>query len=207
MKKFLLTTVAILFAVMSSYAQFSNSSKSKSSGGGDIEWRGDINVGLAMGKLKNDNGKSDKSFYAPFITANYGSQLNEYFYVGAGAGFKYLTGKITSDISMNAALLPIFVDLKAFYPVSDDLAPFIMLDLGYSIGLSSKIKYDDDSGYYIGMREETDAKINGGFLMKAGVGVQYTKFTLGLGYEMQKLNSDFKDISHNAFFFSLGYAF
>lgn len=225
MKKFLLTVVAVLFAAVSVNAQFSNGSKSKSSsGGGDMGWRGEVNVGLSMGKIKMKSDKSKNSFLAPAISATYGMKFNDYLFAGAGAGFKYIMkNKLAEGCDFKATMLPIFAEIKAFYPVNDEIAPFVMLDLGYSICLGSKVDIkggddgydpygwdDDDPWGYKATRKETDAKVSGGLMFRVGAGVVYNRFTLGLGYEIQQLNSDtdgFKDVAHNAFFFSLGYVF
>lgn len=223
MKKLLLTVTAILFAVISVNAQFSNSgntSKSKTqSQTGEIVGRGEINAGVAIGKISQNGDKSEKSLYAPIVSLNYGAKFNDYFYLGAGAGFKYLTGKLTDNeyatLSLSASMIPVFAALRAFYPVSDDVAPFVMLDLGYSFCLSSKAKltyngYDPDPYYSRGSSQSLNAKLKGGLLLKVGAGIAFNKFTIGLGYEMQKIGSEYdelKDMSHNGFFINLGFVF
>jgi len=220
MKKLLLTVTAILFAVISVNAQFSNSantSKSKSkSQTGQIVGRGEINAGIAIGKISQKEDKSDKSLYAPSVSLNYGAKLNDYFYLGAGVGFRYLTGKpLDNDyakVSLSAAMIPLFAAVRAFYPMSDDLAPYAMLDLGYSICVSSNadVEFNYDPYYNRSINESGDPKLKGGLLFKVGAGIAINKFTIGLGYEMQKISSEydmFKDMSHNGFFINLGFVF
>lgn len=202
MKKFLLTAAAILLAVLSVNAQFSNGSKSKSSsGGGDMEWRGEVNVGMAFGNTKYDGHKYDGTMVAPVATFTYGIKFNDYLFVGAGAGFKYMTQSVNDD-KISSLMIPIFAEVKAFIPVNETFTPFVMADFGYSVRLSGEMKVNS-----YGYESKSDTK--GGLCYKFGAGVAIDSFTLALGYDCQKFGvKDMdKDFTSSGFFFSLGYAF
>ena len=75
--------------------------------------------------------------------------------------------------------VPIFLDLKGFYPVSDDFSPYIDLGLGASVGVM-----------------EIDGT---GFLANVGVGINYKKLNVGLNFQ--------SDNKAKGFVFKVGLAF
>ena len=187
MKKILLTLTAILFAVVSANAQFSNTStyKSKSSSLSDLTFRGEINVGMAFGNTKYDDHKLDGTMVAPVFTGTYGVKLNDYLFIGAGIGIKYMTQNWKESYgdydyaeeykyTISSLMLPLYAELKVFLPVNETVSPFLMADFGYSVRLAGEFKsdyrYDD---YYYGYiytdTHKSDTK--GGLCYKFGAGV------------------------------------
>ena len=207
MKKILLTLTAILFAVVSANAQFSNTSssksQSKSSSSADLLFRGEINVGMAFVNTKYDDHKLDGTMVAPVATFTYGIKFNDYLFAGAGAGFKYMTQSVNDD-KISSLMIPIFAEVKAFIPIDETISPFVMVDFGYSVRLAGE--FEVDYGGYYG-KQKSDTK--GGLCYKFGAGVAINSFSLALGYDCQKFGvKDYdKDFKSSGFFFSVGYAF
>lgn len=204
MKKFLLTVAAILLAVLSVNAQFSNTSSSKSqtrtSSSGDVTFRGEVNAGMMIGKTKYDDEKLDGTMIAPVFTGTFGVKLNDYLFFGAGVGFKYMTQDVDEyDVKFNSFMMPLFAEIKAFIPVSDVFMPFVMADFGYGVRLSGELKEEDDY--------KRDTK--GGLCYKFGGGLAIDNFILALGYDCQKFGVKYfrEDFTSSGFFFSVGYAF
>ncbi|MBO7529487.1 MAG: outer membrane beta-barrel protein [Bacteroidales bacterium] len=210
MKKVLLLA-AVLFAVVSANAQFINTPSSQSqsktqartsSSSGDIAFRGEFNTGMMIGKTKYDDEKIDGTMIAPVFTGTFGVKIHDFVFLGAGVGFKYMTqngSEYGTDYSINSFMMPIFAEVKAFIPVSDAVAPFVMADLGYGVRLSGEYKDDWDF--------KRDTK--GGMCYKFGAGVTISDFIIALGYDCQKFGLDkaTEDFKSSGFFFSLGYAF
>lgn len=213
MKKVLLLTV-VLFAVVSANAQFINTPSSqsqpktqtKSSSLGDVTFRGEVNAGMMIGKTKYDDNKIDGTMIAPVFTGTFGAKLNDYLFLGAGIGFKYMTQNGSEgelDYKINSFMMPLFAEIKAFIPVSDVVMPFVMADFGYGVRLSGEFKVEID--YY----DEGKSDTKGGLCYKFGGGLAIDDFILALGYDCQKfgvkdMDEDFKS---SGFFFSVGYAF
>ena len=223
MKKYLLLVV-ILFAVASASAQFSNTSTSKSrSSSSDLTFCGGFSAGVAIGNTKYDNEKLDGTMVAPVFTGTYGVKLNDYLFIGAGIGIKYMTQNWKESYgdydyaeeykyTISSLMLPLYAELKVFLPVNETVSPFVMADFGYSVRLAGEFKsdyrYDDYyHGYIYTNTHKSDTK--GGLCYKFGAGVAINSFTLALGYDCQKfgVNGVNKDFNTSSFFFSVGYAF
>ncbi len=230
MKKVLLLTV-VLFALVSANAQFINTPSSqsqpktqtKSSSSGDVTFCGEFNAGMMIGKTKYDDEKIDGTMIAPVFTGTFGVKMNDYLFLGAGVGFKYMTQNWKERWSLgdeyyaydkytiSSIMLPLYVELKVLFPVNEIVYPFVMADFGYSVRLAGELKCDFDryeygDGHYTGTYK-VDTK--GGLYYKFGGGVTISDFIIALGYECQKFGvKDFdKDFKSSGFFFSLGYAF
>lgn len=215
MKRILLLA-AVLFAVVSANAQFINTPSSqsqpkaqtKSSSSSDVTFRGEFNVGMTIGQTKFDGEKIDGTMVTPVLTGTFGVKLNDYLFFGAGTGFKYITqdgnegdGYDKMNYTINSLMLPVFVEVKAFIPVSYAAALFLMADFGYGMRLDGEFRADMD---YYG-KANFDTK--DGLCYKFGAGVNIDNFIIALGYDCQKfgvekLNGDF---TSSGFFFSLGF--
>lgn len=210
MKRILLLA-AILFAVVSANAQFINTpssqtqpkSQSRSSSSGDIAFRGEFNTGMMIGKTKYGDYEIDGTMIAPVFTGTFGVKIHDFVFFGAGMGFKHMThtgSEDSIDYKITSFMMPLFAEIKAFIPVSDAFAPFVMADLGYGVRLSGEFTIDINS--------ET-ADTEGGLCYKFGGGVTISDFIIALGYDCQKFGVKYfdKDFTSSGFFFSLGYAF
>lgn len=161
--------------IMSDANYTSSVKRGKSSSIHYPRYRGEINWGYALGL-------DDAPDRIVFETIH-GSKINQYAFVGVGAGFNAYHGLLSYDgYSLSEVwgmTVPVFLDLKGFYPVSDDFAPYIDLGLGASIGV---------------MEVE-----GSGFFANVGFGFNYKKFNLGLNFQ--------SDNKAKGFAFKLGVAF
>ena len=215
MKRLFLTMMAIVGISASAWAQTVD---------WNIGYRGEVNVGFATGgrfSFMDVDFKSDIS--RPFIETVHGVTVTKYAFVGVGAGLQYYYGralKQMSDEKWNTLSIPIFVNMKGWYPVNDNVRPYISLSLGGSAiatsGLNeNELDYDDD------MTTASAIKLNGGFYCDFGVGVQLKKFNIGIGLQHQGLalkntmkivdygisSSETIHGKHNSFYVKIGVCF
>ena len=225
MKKYLLTILAVVFATVIANAQFSNTSsksQSRTSSSGDIAFCGGFNAGMMIGKTKYDDEKIDGTMIAPVFTGTFGVKMNDYLFLGAGTGVKYMIQNWESkqtdyDITeedkytISSLMLPLYVELKVLLPVNETVYPFVMADFGYSVRLAGEIKCDYKGyEYYYGYYSGTNKRdTEGGLCYKFGGGVAFSDFIITFGYDCQKFGVKHfdKDFKSSGFFFSLGYAF
>ena len=118
----------------------------------------------------------------------------------------------------NALTIPIFVNLKGFFPINDDLRPFINLGLGGSVVACSNATGVDREDYDSYTKE---FKHHGGFYLDFGVGVDYKSWTFGLGVQHQRMaqstkyrysdsewNRSYKHKAYcNSFYLKVGWTF
>ena len=176
-------------------------------------------------------------FSRPFVETIHGLQLFKYLFVGAGVGFQYYCGKLHdfqsyADIAAtiknksksakrwNALMMPIFVDVKGFYPIKEDLIPFINLGLGGTASFCSAINFKfEEVGY------ASNVKMRGGFYCDFGGGVRLKQFNFSIGLQHQTVKVVSKEstpatefvpssdvqttlrIKTNAFYLKAGYCF
>lgn len=184
MKKFLYILCAMLLTgAVSASAQIVHGSTYSSSTTYKVKaktrYQGELNVGYGLsGKLNEDGETEDADYGRVFFETVHGMRINKYAFAGLGVGFQYAT-------EWESAMLPIFVDLKGYYPVSDRFAPYVAVDLGYAIDL-----FDSPSE---------------GFYASYGVGLNFGKLNFGLGWQHQSF-SDY-DASVNSFFVKIGLKF
>lgn len=191
-----------------------------------IWYQGEVSLGFATtGKATgNDDGHSYKvnsDFSRPFIETVHGVRLTKYAFVGLGLGLQYAYGKCstdsyydnyydeyyTDDSKWNTLLMPVFVNLKGYYPVNDDFAPYLTTSFGVSPILMSDLSYTNGS---------YETKHKGGFYCKLGVGLNYKKFIFDFGLMHQGMaNKDYYNgndngkvkISTNSFYANIGFLF
>lgn len=145
--------------VMSEISSSSSRKRGKSSSVQYPHYRGEMNFGYALGL----SGAPDRVVFETI----HGSRINDYAFVGLGFGFNaYKDMLIYDGYSFDSGwgmTVPIFLDLKGFYPVSDDFSPYIDLGLGASVGVM-----------------EIDGA---GFFTNVGFGINYKKFNLGMNFQ------------------------
>ena len=162
--------------VMSDATYTGSSKKGKAASVRYPRYRGELNFGYALGL--GDNGLDRVVFETV-----HGSKINQYAFVGIGTGFHAYRGLASFEgygiEEVWGMTVPIFLDLKGFYPVSDDFSPYIDLGLGASVGVM-----------------EIDGT---GFLANVGVGINYKKLNVGLNFQ--------SDNKAKGFVFKVGLAF
>ncbi|MDE6862233.1 MAG: porin family protein [Alistipes sp.] len=224
MKKFylLLAVAASIVPAMSSAQKMTvtNISKEKtyktSTHNVDVWYQGELNWGYSVSgkvKLTDEDGDIEKfktDYSHPMIETVHGVRITKYAFVGAGVALNYAFGKFDAEEEnsekWNTLMLPIFINLKGYYPVNDNFAPYISLSFGSSICAMSNA---DQSG------SNYDYKMKGGFYGEYGVGFNYKRFNFGLGLQHQTMKlsgtygnySDEEKWSVNSFYVKLGLTF
>lgn len=148
-------------------------------------YQGELNVGYGTGgKIKEDGEKFDAEFNRMFIETVHGVRFNKYLFAGIGVGFQYATDQ---DYWESFGMLPLFFDLKGYYPVTEDFAPYVKVDLGHAWAVT-----DNDGG----------AK---GFYAAYGIGLNYRRLNFGIGWQHQSFAHG--DVSVNSFYVNAGINF
>jgi len=225
MKKFLILALAFLCGTATaSYAQLITSTtsvaerkieKKRRPTDFSVWYQGELNFGFATGGKLNFDGEKDNTNYSrPFLETIHGVRIAKYGFVGAGVGIQYAFGKMNPDSEYDdkwkTLMIPMFVNLKGYYPVTDDFAPYISISLGGSICATSG--YDNSWNEHYSTVEQ---KLKGGFYGEYGVGFNYKKLNFGLGLQHQSMkftdsydgDTDEEKASVNSFFVKVGLKF
>lgn len=159
-----------------------------------VWYQGEVNVGYAIsGNIvdKLDGEKLNTNFSRPFVETTHGIRITKYAFLGAGLGLQFAPGKIEPDFEdyyddyygyevksprWNTLLMPLFINVKGYYPVTDDIAPYISLSFGGAPVLTSNISAIDE-----------DFRLGGRAYCKFGAGVNYKKWTFDFGVMHQGL--------------------
>lgn len=209
MKKALLIVCAVFCSIGVSLAQFRPQPFEW-----DIKYRGEVHVGGAFstnlhvppqrGLVIEGGGESALS--RPLIETVHGVSLSNYLFVGAGLGLQYYAGECGEEAldwvkikegkkTWDMLAIPLFVNIKGFFPINEDLKPFTTLSLGGTIiACSNGTFFEDDTRYteyYYTDKEERygntyDHKVNGGFYCDWGVGVEYKQWSFAIGLQHQR---------------------
>lgn len=108
----------------------------------------------------------------------HGVRINKYAFAGLGLGLRYGSEMTFSSHDYEVTgeeliYLPIYVNLKGYYPVTDKIEPFLNLSLGYAADMTE----NESSGFYCDF----------------GAGVRLWKFALGLGLLHQNFSVEDED--------------
>ena len=110
-------------------------------------------------------------YKGPELYFTYGSQINQYLFVGGGTGIHYMTDYSTVSI-------PVFADVRG-YALNGPISPFIALRIGYKFNTKEAPRHAKKGGLYcnpfIGVRFMTTKK---------------QAVNLGIGYSIQKVSFD-----------------
>lgn len=169
----------------------------------NTRYQGELNFGYGLGgKVKDSDGdKADANFSRAFIETVHGVRINEYAFAGLGVGFQYAY----EDNNFNGegvGFIPLFLDLKGYYPVTDSFAPYVAIDLGYGLPV---IGTENDYGYGY-------SELKGGFYASYGIGLNYKKLNFGLGWQHQSFKYESggntgDSFGVNSFFVKIGLNF
>ena len=198
-------------------------------------WGPDVGSVYATRGGDVSNGSVSTNFSRPFIETIHGLQFNDYFFAGVGVGLQYYCGKLHDFQSYaaiaaqfkgksktpnrwNALGMPIFLDFRGMYPLSEDLIPFINLGLGSTPIFCSSInaKYSQDE---YGVKVRYNQRLRGGFYCDFGGGIRWKDYNVSIGlqhqnlkvasitkHEGEKMEEQLK-MKTNAFYVKLGYSF
>lgn len=153
-----------------------------------VWYQGELNLGFATGgKLKDEDGdKYNTDYSRPFLETVHGVRITRYGFVGVGVGAQYAFGKMYPDEEesddWNTLMIPVFLNLKGYYPVSEHFAPYISVSLGNSFCATSNCNNSGSDGY-----SHWEEKLKGGFFGEYGIGFNYKRLNFGLGLQHQTL--------------------
>lgn len=168
------------------------------------------------GKLTwEDGGDTEKTNYSrPFISTVHGVRITQYGFVGLGVGVQYAYGKMDPEYddtpNWETLMIPVFLNLKGYYPVTEEFAPYISVSLGSSICATSSYG-DSGSDYDVSWK----TRLKGGFYGEYGIGFNYRQFNFGFGLQHQSMkfsetydgSTDDEKASINSFFVKVGLKF
>ncbi len=188
-------------------------------------YQGELNIGYATGGKLNIGGgdlggdfegKIKTDFSRPMIETVHGVRINQYAFAGVGFGAHYAYGNMLDseyEASLdgeagkwNTMLIPLFLNLKGYYPVTDTFAPYLSLSFGTSFCVCSDLD-QSESGY--------ESKLKGGYYGEYGLGFNYKKLNFGFGLVHQGMkvtetdggSSDDVKMKVNSFYLKIGLNF
>lgn len=207
MKKIAIFAIAALFCAANADAQIITGSTYSSTTEYSTTvkttgYQGELNFGYGLGgKVKDDDGHKDDAYFSrAFIETIHGVRINEYAFAGLGAGFQYAYDK-ENRIGFDedgVGFVPVFLDLKGYYPVTDNFAPYVAIDLGYGIPVvNSEGRYET---------------LKGGFYASYGIGLNWRKLNFGFGWQHQSFKYEYEGetgdpVNVNSFFVKVGLKF
>ena len=152
MKKYFFTLVVSLASLITMSAQ-------------EIRYQGEVDLGASITTEGYQNGRPVANF-----RTIHGARVGDYLFAGLGFGADWYFFDEGSSGDDSEVVVPVFLNLKGYYPVKDSLSPFISLDLGYGFGVTQSISGE------------------GGFVFSPAIGLQYRKFQFQIGYERQSIS-------------------
>ena len=124
-------------------------------------------------------GEFNVGYITPSVTGMletiHGIRVNKYLFAGLGIGFRYSETMTFSSHDytidgVDLAYLPIYANIKGYYPITNKIEPFLNLSLGYAADISGQ----ESSGFYCDF----------------GTGIRLWKFAVGLGIIHQSFSVD-----------------
>lgn len=172
MKKYILLIFVILATSLNGYAQMPTA-----------KYQGDVQLGYSLGIGTYSANRVNLHMINSI-------RIGEHFSTGLGVGLDYYHEGVETD----ELALPLYLNLKGYYPVSPQAELFLSTDIGVSIGLTEGL-----SGY-------------SGFLFTPSVGTRVKIYNdkailFSLGYHMQKWSESGFSINTDAIQFKVGFSF
>lgn len=161
-----------------------------------VWYEGSLMFGYTTGSkmaynVDGESWKDKTNFSRPFIETIHGVRITKYGYAGIGLGMQYAYGRMDPNykesLKWNTLLMPIFLNLKGYYPVSDTFAPYVSVSLGSSVCLTSNTNPEGD----------WEKKMLGGLYGKAGIGFNYKKLMFDFGLMHQGLATKYTEGSYS----------
>ncbi len=164
MKKLLFSVMLAVISVMSANSQVT------------AKYQGEVDLGYSIGVGTFSTNRVN-------LHTVQGAKIGDYFSTGLGLGLDYYHDGV------DELIIPIYLNMKGHLPVSEKLAPFVSLDLGYGIGATEGVK-----GY-------------GGFMWSPSIGLRYSLFKFQLGYTSQRISEYGIGFNMDAVQFRVGIVF
>ena len=146
---------------------------------GKVSYQGEVDLGYSFGVGK----RASERVNLPTIQ---GIKVGKYFSTGIGTGFDFYYDFDDSS----EAIVPVYLNLKGYYPVSKNVSPFVSCDVGLGVGVTGDL--DNDTGLTVA----------------PAVGVVWGVFKAQVGYNMQKVkNIDLGKLSMSSVQVKIGIMF
>ena len=145
------------------------------------KYQGEAELGYSVGVGTFSTGRVN-------LHTIHSAKIGDYFSAGLGLGLDYYH-ELYSDVGDGELFVPIFLNMKGYVPVAEELSPFISLDLGYGLGVT-----EGGSG-------------SGGFLWSPSVGLRYKLFKFQVGYTSQRISENGFGFNMDAVQFKIGVVF
>lgn len=183
-------------------------------------YQGELNIGYAINSKINykevDGGDTYReswksNFSQPFISTTHGIRITKWAYAGIGVGLHYAYGYTDEykDEHWNTLMVPIFFNVKGYYPVNDDFSVYVTLSFG-----DSPIAYSELNQQLRDWNEYDEWHYRGGYYGEYGVGLNYKRLNFSFGLQQQYMRAvDFDDKSYkeiykaNSFYLKVGLMF
>lgn len=127
---------------------------------GKVSYQGEVDLGYSFGVGKRASERVN-------IHTIQGIKVGKYFSTGIGTGFDFYYDFDDSS----EAIVPVYLNLKGYYPVSKNVSPFVSCDVGLGVGVTGDL--DNDTGLTVA----------------PAVGVVWGVFKAQVGYNMQKVKN------------------
>lgn len=127
---------------------------------GQVSYQGEVDLGYSFGVGKRASERVN-------IHTIQGIKVGKYFSTGIGTGFDFYYDFDDSS----EAIVPVYLNLKGYYPVSKNVSPFVSCDVGLGVGVTGNI--DNDNGLTI----------------TPAVGIVWGVFKAQVGYNMQNIKN------------------
>lgn len=168
MKKFV--ALVILFILMAGAVNAQSILK-----GGKVRYQGEVDLGYSIGVGTFGAGRIN-------LHTIQGAKFGRYFSAGLGLGLDYYH-------SGSHLILPAYLNLKGYYPVSPKVSPYLSFDIGVGVGISSALS--GLSGVYC----------------TPAVGIRAGHFKAQLGFNIQRLSEMGIGFNFNAVQLKVGVIF
>ncbi|MBP3497768.1 MAG: hypothetical protein J6K33_08050 [Alistipes sp.] len=146
---------------------------------GKVSYQGEVDLGYSFGVGKRASERVN-------IHTIQGIKVGKYFSTGIGTGFDFYYDFDDSS----EAIVPVYLNLKGYYPVSKNVSPFVSCDVGLGVGVTGDL--DNDTGLTVA----------------PAVGVVWGVFKAQVGYNMQKVkNIDLGKLSMSSVQVKIGIMF
>lgn len=146
---------------------------------GKVSYQGEVDLGYSFGVGKRASERVN-------IHTIQGIKVGKYFSTGIGTGFDFYYDFDDSS----EAIVPVYLNIKGYYPVSKNVSPFVSCDVGLGVGVTGDL--DNDTGLTVA----------------PAVGVVWGVFKAQVGYNMQKVkNIDLGKLSMSSVQVKIGIMF
>lgn len=164
MKKLLLTAIAATVSLCAVHAQVS------------VKYQGEVDLGYSIGVGELATGRVN-------LHTIQGVKIGDYFSTGVGLGVDcYHEGEAE-------LMIPVYLNLKGYLPVSEKVSPYLSFDIGAGIGATEGV-----SGL-------------SGMMVTPAIGIKAGKFKAQIGYNVQQLSDSGVSVNFNALQIKVGLMF